>query len=152
MTDASTSLFTIGVFQDAAWAEKGINALKAQGFPTDAISFIAKESPETVTLAEKVFAGSVPTLEIRGIGTARARGPLVEVLQGTNGELSRVGLAATARRVGFQTHDGRIFETLTARGGVLVAITSDARAADALALMHSYGGGNASIGAWAGRV
>jgi hypothetical protein len=55
-------------------------------------------------------------------------------------------------RIGFQPHDGRIFETLTDRGGVLVAITSDARAADALQIMHSYGGGNAAIGAWAGRL
>ena len=51
-----------------------------------------------------------------------------------------------------QAHDGRIFETLTGRGGILVAITSEARAADALAILHSYGGGNAAIGAWAGRL
>ena len=37
------------------------------------------------------------------------------------------------RRVGFQAHDGRIFETLTGRGGILVAIHSEPRAADALA-------------------
>ena len=56
------------------------------------------------------------------------------------------------RRVGFQAHDGRIFEALTGRGGVLVAIQSEPRAADALAILHSYGGGNAAIGAWTGRV
>ena len=56
------------------------------------------------------------------------------------------------RRVGFQAHDARIFDALTARGGVLVAIQGDPRAADALAILHSYGGGNAAIGAWAGRV
>ena len=37
-------------------------------------------------------------------------------------------------------------------GGVLVAIHSEPRAADALAVLHSYGGGNAAIGAWTGRV
>jgi hypothetical protein len=94
----------------------------------------------------------VPTLEVRGLGTVRARGPLVDALQGADQQLTRQGLAATARRVGFQTHDGRIFETLTSRGGVLVAVSSEARASDALALLHSYGGGNAAIGAWAGRV
>ena len=47
------------------------------------------------------------------------------------------------RRVGYQPHDGRIFETLVGRGGVLVAIRSEPRAADALAILHSYGGGNA---------
>ena len=61
-------------------------------------------------------------------------------------------LAGTMRRVGFQAHDSRIFEMLTGRGGVLVAIRSEPRAADALALLHSYGGGNAAIGAWTGRV
>ena len=38
------------------------------------------------------------------------------------------------------------------RGGVLIAIQSESRAADALGVLHAYGGGNASIGAWAGRV
>jgi hypothetical protein len=66
--------------------------------------------------------------------------------------LSKLGLSGTLRRVGFQAHDGRIFETLTARGGVLVSVHSEPRAADALAVMHSYGGGNAAIGAWTGRV
>jgi hypothetical protein len=56
------------------------------------------------------------------------------------------------RRVGFQAHDGRIFHVLTGRGGVLIAIHSEPRAADALAVLHSYGGGNAAIGAWTGRV
>jgi hypothetical protein len=152
MIDASMGLFTIGVFQDVAWAEKGLQALKTQGFPPEIISIIAKDSPEVAALAERVFAVAVPTLDIRGLGVVRARGPLVEALQGSGQELTRLGIAATARRVGFQSHDGRIFETLTSRGGVLVAVTSDARAADALALMHSYGGGNASIGAWAGRL
>jgi hypothetical protein len=152
MVDASTGLFTIGVFQDVAWAEKGIQALKAQNFPVEAMSLIAKDSPEVAALAERTFAGPVSTLEIRGLGAARARGPLVEALQGSDQHLARRGLAAAARRAGFQTHDGRIFETLTGRGGVLVAISSEARASDALAVLHSYGGGNAAIGAWSGRV
>jgi hypothetical protein len=35
---------------------------------------------------------------------------------------------------------------------VLVAVLGDPRAADALAILHAYGGGNAAIGAWMGRV
>jgi len=152
MIEAAMGLFTLGVFQDAAWAEKGLQALTAQGFVPEAISLIAKDSPEVAALAERVFGSPVGTVEIRGLGLARARGPLVEALQGGDRALTKQGIAATARRVGFQLHDGQIFETLTARGGVLVAVTSDARAADALAVLHSYGGGNASIGAWSGRV
>ena len=152
MIEASAGLFTIGVFQDVAWAEKGIEALKKQGFPSDVMSFIAKESPEAAALGEKMFPGQLKTLEIKRLGTVRARGSLIDALQGSDHELTRLGLAATARRVGFQPHDGQIFETLTSRGGILVAIGSEARASDALAVLHSYGGGNAAIGAWGGRV
>jgi hypothetical protein len=152
MIDASMGLFTIGVFQDVAWAEKGLQALKAQGFPPEIISIIAKDSPEVAALVDRTLGSAAPTLDIRGVGLVRARGRLVDALQGSGDELTRHGIAATARRAGFQSHDGRIFETLTSRGGVLVAVTSDARAADALALLHSYGAGNAAIGAWAGRV
>ena len=67
-------------------------------------------------------------------------------------ELPKLGLAGTMRRVGFQSHDGRIFDALTKKGGVLVAIKTEPRAADALAILFSYGGGNAAIGAWTGRV
>jgi hypothetical protein len=152
MIDAATGLFTIGVFQDVAWAEKGIQALKAQSFPSDAMSLLAKDSPDVAALAERTFATPASTIEVRGLGTVRARGPLVDALQGSDQHLTRHGLAASIRRVGFQAHDGRIFETLAGRGGVLVAISSEARASDALAVLLSYGGGNASIGAWAGRV
>jgi hypothetical protein len=152
MIDTSTGLFTVGVFQDVAWAEKGIRALQAQNFPSDALSFLARDSPDVAALAERTFASPVTTLEVRGLGIVRARGPLVDTLQGADQQLTRQGLAATARRIGFQVHDGRIFETLASRGGVLVAVTSEARASDALAILHSYGGGNAAIGAWSGRV
>jgi hypothetical protein len=152
MVEASRGLFTIGVFQDLAWAEKGLQALKAQGFTTEMISIIAKDAPDVAALVERTLGGPAPTLEIRGLGQVRATGPLVEALQGTDQELTRHGIAASARRVGFQAHDGRIFETLTSRGGILVAVTNEARAADALAVLHSYGGGNAAIGAWSGRV
>ena len=91
-------------------------------------------------------------MELAGVGAVLARGPVVDALQGAARDLPKLGLASTMRRIGFQAHDGRIFETLTGRGGVLVAIRSEPRAADALALLHSYGGGNAAIGAWTGRV
>ena len=152
MIGSASGLFTVGVFQDVAWAEKGLRALINQGLPLDTLSVLAKDSPEVAALIERVFGAAGATLEIRGLGLVRARGPIVEALQGSDGELTRHGVAATARRIGFQTHDGRIFDTLTSRGGVLVSVTSDPRAADALAILHSYGGGNAAIGAWSGRV
>ena len=152
MAEFDTGRFTVGVFQDVAWAKKGLEALKKAGLPADAFSIIAKESPEVAALVEGALTRAGERLDVAGLGTVLARGPLVEALQGPARDLPKLGLSGTLRRVGFQPHDGRIFEALTARGGVLVAIRSESRAADGLAILHSYGGGNAAIGAWTGRV
>ena len=152
MIDVETGRFTVGVFQDVAWAQKGLEALKRGGFPAESLTVIAKESGETSALVERTFGSAGERLDFAGVGPVVARGPLVDALQGGARDLPRLGLAGTMRRVGFQAHDGRIFDTLTGRGGVLVAIRSEPRAADALAILHAYGGGNAAIGAWTGRV
>jgi hypothetical protein len=152
MVHVETGRFTVAVFQDVAWARKGLLALKRSGFPAESLTIVAKEGAEAATLVEEIFAAPGARLQCGPLGTVLARGPLVDVLQGPSQDLSKVGLAGTMRKVGFQPHDARIFETLTGRGGVLVAIRSEPRAADALAILHSYGGGNAAIGAWTGRV
>jgi hypothetical protein len=152
MIDTDTGRFTVGVFQDVAWASKGLAALKQAGFLPESLTILAKDTPDTTALVEKTLGGAGDRLEVPGIGGVTARGALVAALQGADSELTKRGMAASMRRVGFQPHDGRIFETLTGRGGVLVAVRSEPRAADALALLHSYGGGNAAIGAWTGRL
>ncbi len=146
------SIFTVGVFQDAAWAERGLDALKRHGFTADSLSIVAKHSAAVATLVERALAAEMTPVDVSGLGTAIASGSLVDALQGADGDLGKTGIAATIRRAGFQAHDGFIFETLTARGGVLVGIESEALAADALTVLHAYGGGNAAIGAWTGRV
>jgi hypothetical protein len=152
MIEVEAARFTVGVFQDVAWAEKGLDALNRAGFPPASLTIIAKEGADTSTLVERTFGSAGEHLDVAGIGAILARGPMVDALQGGARDLPKLGLAGTMRRVGFQAHDGRIFETLTGRGGVLVAIRSEPRAADALAILHSYGGGNAAIGAWTGKV
>jgi hypothetical protein len=152
MVDVDTGRFTVGVFQDVAWAEKGLKALMQAGFVTDSLTVLAKEGPEVGALFTRTFGAAADRIELHAIGGVLTRGPLVEALQGASRDLSKLGLSGTMRRVGFQAHDARIFEVLAARGGVLVAIRSEPRAADALAILHSYGGGNAAIGAWTGRV
>lgn len=147
-----TERFTVGVFQDAVWAKRGIDALVRHGFSADTLSVIARETADVATLIEAVFGRKPTRLDVRGLGPLLAVGPLVDALQGETEDFPRVGLAAAIQRVGFQTHDGYIYERLVERGGVLVAIASEPRAADALAVLHCYGGGNAAIGAWAGRV
>ncbi len=152
MVQSPVGLFTVGVFQDVPWATKGIDALKQAGFPPESLTILAKDTPEAAALIEKALGAKGDRLDLAVVGPIVARGPLVESLQGTARDLTVLGLAGTMRRVGFQSHDGRIFETLAGRGGVLVAIRGEPRAADALAILHSYGGGNAAIGAWAGRI
>jgi hypothetical protein len=150
MVEADTERFTVGVFQDLAWAQKGVDALKAAGFPVESLTILLKDGPDGAAFIERVLGSAAERVALAGIGASLARGPLVATL-GT-ADLSKLGLAGTMRRVGFQAHDGRIFDALTGRGGVLVAVQSEPRAADALAILHSYGGGNAAIGAWTGRV
>jgi len=147
-----TGLFTIGVFKDVEWARRGLDALRAQGFDAGVTSVVARQTPETAELARQALGADGETLEVPPIGGLVVGGPLVGALQGTDRQLSGKGLAATMRRVGFQAHDGLIFEKLVEKGGVLVAIESESRAADALAVLHAFGGGNAAIGAWVGRV
>jgi hypothetical protein len=152
MLQVDTGRFTVGVFQDAAWAQKGLEALSHAGFVPESLTILAKDTPDAAGLFARTFGAPGAVLELPGVGSVRAHGPLLTALDGASHDLARLGLAGTMRRVGFQAHDGRIFEALAARGGVLVAIHSEPRAAEALALLHSYGGGNAAIGAWTGRV
>jgi hypothetical protein len=152
MIDVEAGRFTIGVFEDVAWARNALEAFEQAQFPPESLTIIAKASAEAIALVERACGVAGARLELPGIGAVVAHGSLLEALQGSRRDLGTLGLAATLRRAGFQTHDGRIFEALTGRGGVLVAVRSEPRAADALALFFSYGGGNAAIGAWTGRV
>ncbi len=150
MVESETETYTVGVFQDLAWAQKGVDALKQAGFPAETISILTKHTPEAAAFIEKELGATAVRIDLAGVGAAAGRGPLIATLGAA--DLPKLGLARTMRRVGFQAHDGRIFDALTVRGGVLVAVQTLPRAADALAILHSYGGGNAAIGAWAGRV
>ena len=50
MIEVETGRFTVGVFQDVAWAQKGLEALKQAGLPAESLSIIAKDSPEVAAL------------------------------------------------------------------------------------------------------
>ena len=152
MVEAAAGVFTVGVFQDVAWATKGLDALRRAGFASESLTVMAKDGTDASALIERTLGLAGERIEVADIGPLVGRGPLVAVLQGSTSDLKKLGVAGTMRRVGFQAHDARIFEALTGRGGVLVAIRNEPRAADALAILHSYGGGNAAIGAWSGRV
>lgn len=140
------------MFQDTAWADRGLAALCEGGFERDSLSVLAKSSTGMEALVRKVLEVDPEHLQVKGLGEVLAFGSLVRTLQGADEGLGLTGVAATIRRAGFQAHDGFIYQTLTERGGVLVAVDDEPRAADALAVFHAYGGGNAAIGAWTGRV
>lgn len=154
MADLATDRFTLGVFKDVPAAEKGIEALIRHGFAPRALSVIAKSSPEVDALLQRVLGVSAPPpgAEVANLGPVAAHGPLVGVLDAGAGELASQGIAGTAKHAGFQSHDGVIFERLVARGGILVGVSSEARSSEALETLHAFGGGNAAIGAWAGRL
>ena len=54
MIEVETARFTVGVFQDVAWATKGLQALAAAGFPPDSLTVLAKETPEAGALNVKL--------------------------------------------------------------------------------------------------
>ena len=87
-----------------------------------------------------------------GLGDVVAGGPIVAALDAGAGKLAQSGLATCMLGLGFQSHDGRIYQALVEKGGVLVSIRTEPRAADAITVFHNYGGGNAAIGAWSGRL
>jgi hypothetical protein len=152
VTPENSGPFVVGVFQDASWARRGVDALLADGFASESLSILALESPAAAELIGSVAGAPPDTVELKALGPVVARGSLVTVLQGADAGLKRSGLGATIHRAGFLAHDGLIFEALVGRGGVLVAVRTEPRAADALARFHAFGGGNAAIGAWTGRV
>jgi hypothetical protein len=145
-------MYTIGVFQDVPWADRGIAALISDGFDPGSLSLLARSSEEALRLVRTHLEIDAETIELPRLGQIAAAGPLLSTLAGSDGALESAGLASACARAGFQSHDGQIFEKLVERGGVLVAVESVARAADALAKLHAFGGGNAAIGAWTGRL
>jgi len=152
MQQGDTGRFTIGVFQDAATAEAGVGALRQKGFPPEALSLIAKEGPQAAGLFQQALGTPAPTLLLTGLGAVMAAGPLVDALERGGASLAQVDLARALKHVGFQIHDGQIFQKLVERGGILVAVRTESRAADVLSTLHACGGGNAAIGAWTGRL
>src|SRR5688500_7841129 len=78
MVEAET--FTVAVFQDVAWARRGVEALLVDGFGPSALTILAKESPEIESLCQDTFGAAPDRLELRGLGASLARGSLVGVL------------------------------------------------------------------------
>ena len=72
--EVETGRFTVGVFQDIAWAEKGVDALRKQGLAVESLSILGKASPEMAAFIERQL-GAPQSLEVHDLGPAMARGP-----------------------------------------------------------------------------
>ena len=53
--DVDRQCFTVGVFQDVEWAERGLEALENEGLPAESLSLISKETPEAAELVQRIF-------------------------------------------------------------------------------------------------
>src|SRR5262245_65407842 len=100
MGDASAGVFTVGVFQDVAWAAKGLDALKRAGFANESLTVMAKEGADASALIERTLGSGGERLDAAAIGPLVGRGPLVAVLEGSGGDLTTLGMAGTVGRRG----------------------------------------------------
>ena len=89
MDDATSSRFTVGVFQDVEWAERGLQALRQRGFAPESMTIIAKASPEVVDLVRRSLGSDGTAIDVAGLGSSVAKGPMVAVLQGQDSGLAR---------------------------------------------------------------
>src|SRR5438046_272594 len=64
MVDLDAGRFTVAVFQDVAWAAKGLDALKQAGFPAESLSIAAKVTLESAALIERTFGSAGDRLDL----------------------------------------------------------------------------------------
>jgi hypothetical protein len=93
MVEADVERFTVGVFQDLAWAQKGVDALIRGGFPVKSLTILSKDSPDVAAYIEQTLGAPAERLDLAGIGAVIARGSLVGALQGDSRRPSRRGRA-----------------------------------------------------------
>ncbi len=77
MTADDPGRFTVGVFQDVAWAEKGLAALGRAGLFPESLSIVAAATPEVAALIEQVLSAPPESMRIAGVGDAFVHGPLI---------------------------------------------------------------------------
>ena len=115
MDDVDRQCFTVGVFQDAEWAERGLEALKKEGLPSESLSLISRETPETAALVQRVFGLEGDRLDIVKIGPVVAPGPLVGALQGQARDDTGM-LEATDQQLDRRTFEDIVERVSIARG------------------------------------
>src|SRR5256885_17145223 len=114
MVGTDVERFTVGGFQDLAWAQRGLEALTQAGFPVESLTVLIKDGPEAAAFIERTL-GAPDRIELAGIGPVVVRGSLVRALQGEAGGLGKARLSGGRPRGGFQVHRGGRFARPAAR-------------------------------------
>ncbi|MFE4428403.1 general stress protein [Peribacillus butanolivorans] len=142
----------IGVYETGEEAIKAVEALQAQGYNREDISFVAKDKEELRTVNEEtgtkveeglaagaatggILGGAagllagVGALAIPGIGPVLAAGPLAATLAGAAVGAGTGGLAGTLIGLGIPEEKANRYETDVKNGKLLVLVDADARKA-----------------------
>ncbi|QDR80554.1 general stress protein [Sporomusa termitida] len=133
----------IGVFNSRADAEKGVSALRAQGFTTEEINIVSKDKKSKQNqqgseyFEDDITDGALTggtlggigglllgagALAIPGVGPILAAGPIAAALSGAVAG----GIAGGLIDWGIPAEAGKRYEQQVAQGGILAIIRSDA--------------------------
>ena len=132
----------IGVFNSRADAEKGVNALRSQGFTTEEINIVSKDKNKQNQQGGEYFEDDITdgaltggtlggigglllgagALAIPGVGPILAAGPIAAALSGAVAG----GIAGGLIDWGIPAEAGKRYEQQVAQGGILAIIRSDA--------------------------
>ena len=72
MNDTARQCFTIGVFQDVEWAQRGLEALGKEGFAAESLSLITRQTPEAADLLKRTFGVDGDTMDVARVGSVVA--------------------------------------------------------------------------------
>src|SRR4029450_13496361 len=76
MVEAAAGVFTVGVFQDVAWATKGLDALRRAGFASESLTVMAKDGTDASALIERTLGSAGGRIRGGGLGPLGGGGPL----------------------------------------------------------------------------
>ena len=111
MVDLGTGTFTVGVFQDAVWAAKGLQALKLAGFVPESLTILAKDGADVSALFTRVF-GSTPRPSRTASDWRRAPHAVrwsTRYYRGASRDLAKLESQARCGASDFEAHDAPDF-------------------------------------------
>ena len=163
MTATNTRSTIVAVFQDRAKAQQAINELKRAGFREDQIGVTSRAGDlrggtsgdatgdnyaaeaGAAGLATGAGVGALWGLGIvsgllPAIGPAIAGGTLAAILSSAAAGAAAAGLAGTLIGMGIPKEEAEFYESEFKAGRTIVTVNAGAKSAEALAIIHRFGG------------